>query len=435
VDFISANNTLYATWGDGLYKLTSAAGSPPVFAASVTSGSSTGFPNLCPNAQYGTIHRQRMFVWGNTQAGSSDQDISCSAILAFENFDLVNRVFQAGTIDEGPVICCQTWFANSMLIFKQRAVYVVDTTDPVIANWPIQLVTRSVGCVARNSVRLVGNDVFFLSQDGVYSIGRVTALQGQAQVSPPVSRPIADLFNNFKTLPIATQQLAYGTTLGNKYILSFPAVAGTRCDTTVAYNLLTNVWDGKYTFGGYNPQCYGKVSSGMFIGINHASTDASPNWPNVWQAPGAYVTGSTSDYVAQDQYNSYTAAVNFPWQVITRSSQFGTSTSPKKGCHALYYADGINATTTVLHNTYVDGSVRDAISSVTLATSGQNRPIADIQQFDRFYALQHKISGTGAVSIKGVGAAAWLEATPRENVPSTTNALQANTGDFILTDS
>ena len=412
LDFLPFNNTLYAVFGAGLYKLSTEAGQTPTF---VKTTPVLAAPNVAmPNCQYGCVHRERIVGWANTDFAASDQDIFFSNVLDPETFDIVNFTIQAGTIDEGPVVACINWFSNNLLIFKQRAVYVVDTTDPSSANWPIQLITRSQGCVARNSVKVVGNDVWFLGADGVYSIGRVYALENQGQISPPISRPIKDVFANFILQGIAATQLSYAVALGTKYILSFPSTSLTRCDTTIVFNLISNVWDGIYTFGGYNPQCYGKVGNGMFVGINHASTDAHPNFPNVWAAPGQYVSGSTTDYVAQDQPNSYTAATNFTWKLKSRSSDFGSSTSPKKGSHAFFWADTVNAVTNVVHSTIVDGSVRDTIQTVTIPTTGQARKIADLQQFDRFFALQHQLTGTGPVSFKAVGSAAWLEATPRE---------------------
>ena len=120
-------------------------------------------------------------------------------------------------------------FNGYLVIFckKSIVIYTGATTDPT-TNLSLVEVIDGVGCVARDSVQDVGSDIFFLSDTGVRSLGRIIQ-----EKSPPlfdVSRNIRDdLLADFTTNnSVDNIRSAYYEKDGF-YLLSFPTAGISYC--------------------------------------------------------------------------------------------------------------------------------------------------------------------------------------------------------------
>jgi hypothetical protein len=205
------------------------AGSNPTVTISQQNGShAVAYVSLGPPPVpiYLTTHTQRLFC------ASADTNISPSGrpsnsnfpdtlyfsdILDGETWDPAGSVRVGG--DGDPITGLYSWFANKLLVFKERSIWAVDAdpqADP--ADWVISLISGNVGCVSHRSIAAVGADVLFLARDGVRSLAQIQA-GTQTDVGLPLSAPIGDIMSQ-----IDRQKYQYCDAVywNNRYLLAVP---------------------------------------------------------------------------------------------------------------------------------------------------------------------------------------------------------------------
>jgi len=79
-----------------------------------------------------------------------------------------------------------------MLVFKDNSIYTVNTDPSALraSDWFTTPVSKGIGCVGRFAFAFSGNDVLFMSRDGVRSVRRMVNANGQYELSPPLSLPL-----------------------------------------------------------------------------------------------------------------------------------------------------------------------------------------------------------------------------------------------------
>lgn len=165
---------------------------------------------------YLTTHTQRIFCTSADTARFPDT-LYFSDILDGETWDPAGSVRVGG--DGDPITGLYSWFANKLLVFKERSIWAVDA-DPQVdpADWTISLISGNVGCVSHRSIAAVGADVLFLARDGVRSLAQIQA-GTQTDVGLPLSAPIGDIMSQ-----IDKQKYQYCDAVywNNRYLLAVP---------------------------------------------------------------------------------------------------------------------------------------------------------------------------------------------------------------------
>ena len=92
-----------------------------------------------------------------------------------------------GTTDEIQRI---VFFRGSYIIFTKDEIYKLIGTFGSV-DFRIESVNRFVGCIAPNTVRNVGNELFFLSRDGLYKL-KSSVFQDNLENVEKIDKPIAD---------------------------------------------------------------------------------------------------------------------------------------------------------------------------------------------------------------------------------------------------
>ena len=115
-------------------------------------------------------------------------------------------------------------FADRIIVFKERSIWQVTLTSEQIGNFfvtqpVLKLITSSHGCIAPKSVVAVGNDVFFLSRDGVRSLGYQEGFSFDVLRTNEISIRIRDFFDNLTTMQ---KQQAVAFHHDSKYLIAFP---------------------------------------------------------------------------------------------------------------------------------------------------------------------------------------------------------------------
>jgi len=251
---------------------------------------------------------------------------------------LIGHKFQTGaagyvdmkTVWAGDQITALANFMGKLVIFGKRNIAIYNSPDdPSASTFELDEVVRGVGCVARDSVQALGDDIIFLSNSGVRSLQR-TMVQDKM--------PLTDLSLNIKdeiTQHIVNADMdkvkGQYCLCGGYYLLSFP-------DRNITY-----VFDFKgqagnaprittWTFGTSEmPKALLSTTDGiMFIGLGHSDyagrvadydeyydvikTDVTASYANQTVCEAAdYVWESTNSKCWQDTNNTYQANFKTTW--------------------------------------------------------------------------------------------------------------------------
>lgn len=250
--------------------------------------------------------------------------------------------------DGQKIVAIHSWVKFLMLVFKEQSIYVVDV-DPTATSasaFTVDIVNNGIGCVAPRSVVSVGDDVFFLSVDGVRSV-KSTYSETQYGMSLSLSTPIRDVIDRINW------DYAYnacGVFKDNKYLLAIPVDGATKNNKVIVWNTLLNGgnggWQGEWD--GINVNCwdigaFGRVPQ-LFTGsqvipnkiLDHesipiADEDGEELLDN---STARSAVLAYSDYVpknARTLANYSDAGVYVNTKFETQAYNFGDDVSPKTG--------------------------------------------------------------------------------------------------------
>lgn len=192
-----------------------------------------------PNADYGLYFSDRMIQpYDRNQVVLSD-------ILDCEVFDLINNQasFLQGSNDY--TIGIHPYQQNQVLVFMRKSIHLLVGTEAIDLTGRKQIeVTREVGCCARRTIQTAGERIFWLSDNGVYSltIGQELNLTG---ASVPLSEPISDYFARVNTLQFDAACAVYHD---NRYYIACPLDGAERNNYVFVYNTLNQGWESVDTF-------------------------------------------------------------------------------------------------------------------------------------------------------------------------------------------
>lgn len=147
--------------------------------------------------------------------------------------------------DAGDDITGLATYKDRIIVFKQHSIWQVTLGVESVGNfWPTiptaQLITAAYGCIAPRSIVFVENDLFFLSERGVHTLGYQFGFSFDQLRANEVSGKIRPYM---KDMAIARKKVATAAYYDFKYILSFPGSGETMC-----YDVLRKAWMGPWDF-------------------------------------------------------------------------------------------------------------------------------------------------------------------------------------------
>ena len=222
------------------------------------------------------------------------------------------------------------------------------------ADWTVQILSDTVGCVAGRTVAQVNKDIFFLSNDGIRSVSRSVADDFSA-VGVPVSEGVKDVIARINKNFISTANAVFHD---NRYMLALPLDSATSPSHILVYNAIFNSFEGLWDIAA-SKMVETNFSSGFSVnGVKLAI--GSPTGQVGHYLGYKNVDGTSIDQDAdfKDHGTSYTS------RVFSKSYDFGDRLSQKAGSHyevEFWYSGSTNATLSMRRDT--DGN------DVTLGTS------------------------------------------------------------------
>lgn len=138
--------------------------------------------------------------------------------------------------DDGQSVTGLAKYEDRLIVFKERSVYQLTFDD---TGYPsVQLVSAAYGCVSHRSIDNVENDIFFLSPDGIRTLGYVQNIPGVLRTNQ-ISAKIQTEVDNINPLYFEKSSGIYNE---KHYVLSFPQGSSTTNNRVIAFNALYGAW-------------------------------------------------------------------------------------------------------------------------------------------------------------------------------------------------
>ena len=206
-------------------------------------GSPTAGRIECPRTDFGVFFANRLIV---PQPSDSAYTIIMSDLLDTDNFYPAESQFRInrGTADR--LVGFTPYLENQLLVFFRNSIHLINNVATTSAAAVFEI-TRQRGCVARKSVAASGPQIYFLSDDGVFTLqqgldpakGLGVAISKVSGEAIPLSRPIQD---QFKEVNYAAADKACGIVFDNKYFLACPTGSSTDNNKIFVYDILNTAW-------------------------------------------------------------------------------------------------------------------------------------------------------------------------------------------------
>ena len=221
----------------------------PIISKKVSQG--LGYIHM-PTPEFGTLHQRRLVVPYQYDPEDSNasrkifDEVIASDILDSDTYDRIYGSFRFNAGASDFTVGIVSFTEDSILIFNKNSIYRVSgTVNP--QNATTQVLTNEIGALARKSIVQVGKNVFFLSDNGVYSLEFFDEynLRGtQTPLSEPIQNTIEQIDQRFAKNSTAVY-------FNNRYYIAVPLKTnpdGSSNDNGVnnailVYNFLNNQWE------------------------------------------------------------------------------------------------------------------------------------------------------------------------------------------------
>jgi len=215
-----------------------------------------------PGAPWGVYFQRRLWVPFYYQPAGTfssptytdrniTDEIAVSDILDSHTFDQIANQFRitGGTADY--VVAMQGFYDDKLVVLNRNSLHLISGTTGSLNDTRVTALTNEVGCLAKKSVVMKGNAMFFLSDEGVYAVEFLNDynLRGADEPISKNIQPYIDRINK----NLAAE--AVGTLFNNRYYLAvaLDSIAGANDaignNTILIFNFLNKGWESIDTFG------------------------------------------------------------------------------------------------------------------------------------------------------------------------------------------
>jgi hypothetical protein len=223
------------------------AASNVIFSRRISVG--TGFTHM-PAPPFAIYHQRRLWMpYLYTMAGTLGSptitnrgitdEIIASDILDTDTYDQIYANYRIASGGADFVVAIQPFTEDNLVIFNRNTIHLVRGVSGDLAATVVQEITREVGCLARKSVVQVGNQILFLSDNGVYAM-TFEDLYNLRGASIPLSESINPIIKQINPEYAKNAVAIYHD---NRYYLSVPIGSSTENNAILVYNFLTQGWE------------------------------------------------------------------------------------------------------------------------------------------------------------------------------------------------
>ena len=205
-----------------------------------------GFSHM-PAPPYAAYHQRRLVMPFKFSVDASTDsftargildEVIASDILDTDTYDQIYAQyrFNAGEADFN--VGLHSFSEDNLMVFNRNSIHLITNTTSLQAA-STRLLTNEVGCVARQSITQVGNQVIFLSDNGVYS----TQFFDEYNLRG-TETPLSEAINvTIKRINKAHWDKSVGVYFDNRYFLAVPLDDSTKNNAIIIYNFLNKQWE------------------------------------------------------------------------------------------------------------------------------------------------------------------------------------------------
>lgn len=208
-----------------------------------------GFTHM-PAPPWAIMHQRRLWMpFYYTMTGSSGtptvtsrnirDEIIASDILDQNTYDQIQNQYKINSGGSDFVVALQPFAEDNMIVFSRNSIHLITGVGADLVNSSVQELTREVGCIARKSIAQVGNQVMFLSDNGVYSVD-FQYLYNLKGASVPLSAEIDPIMKRINTQYASN---SVGIYHDNKYYLAIPIDNSIVNNALVIYSFINSGWE------------------------------------------------------------------------------------------------------------------------------------------------------------------------------------------------
>ncbi len=129
-----------------------------------------------PAAPWGIVHERRLWMpyWYTSDVNPTDRgirdEIVASDIMDFDTVDVIGNQFRPSAGQSDYLVQLTPFTKDSLVVFNRKSIHLMSGISGSLADVSTNVVTTEIGCSARKSVVQVANQIFFLSDRGIFSI-------------------------------------------------------------------------------------------------------------------------------------------------------------------------------------------------------------------------------------------------------------------------
>ncbi len=205
-----------------------------------------GFTHM-PAPPYAVYHQRRLVMPFNFSVDASTDsftsrgildEVIASDILDTDTYDKIfaQYRFNAGEADFN--VALHSFSEDNLMVFNRNSIHLISNTT-TLQGASTRLLTNEVGCVARQSIIQVGNQVIFLSDNGVYSTQFFDEYNLRG-TETPLSEPINVTVQRINKTYWENSVAAY---FDNRYFIAVPLDTSTKNNAVLVYNFLNKQWE------------------------------------------------------------------------------------------------------------------------------------------------------------------------------------------------
>lgn len=181
------------------------------------------------------LKKDRLFLVGHPTQKNRVHFSWIDPIIGYAVYDYIPAIyfFDVAVEDNDEIVELKV-FRNLLIIFCKKSIWALKGDGNTLADLELIKINVPNGCVAPESVQAVGNNLFYLGDDHIYSLFASEQEFVSAQVVSDNIKPI------LKSIDITSKAKATSIFYDNKYFLSFSN------GVTLVYDVTLSSWT-KYT--------------------------------------------------------------------------------------------------------------------------------------------------------------------------------------------
>jgi len=129
-----------------------------------------------PAAPWGIVHERRLWMpfWYTSDTNPTDRgirdEIVASDIMDFDTVDVIGNQFRPSAGQSDYLVQLTPFTKDSLVVFNRKSIHLMTGISGSLADVSTNVVTTEIGCSARKTVVQVANQIFFLSDQGIYAV-------------------------------------------------------------------------------------------------------------------------------------------------------------------------------------------------------------------------------------------------------------------------